>query len=303
MSAILVSGLINLEVTLQVDGFPIHYAPVRYPFFGVDSTVSGVGYNVAKALTKLGDRVRLLSIIGGDAAGALVRASLRLDAIAGDFVIEQIEQTPHSVIIYDQQGRRQIHVDLKDVQEQVYPETLVDRALDECAVAVLCNINTSRSMLARARERGLLIATDVHAISDLDDAYNQDFMRYADVLFMSDELLPCPPEEWARAVLARYSPEVLVIGLGARGALLGFRSDGVLERFPAVRTREVVSTIGAGDALFSAFVHLYCRSKDAYKAIRKAVVFASYKIGEAGAAEGFLEADALDYLCKELKAL
>ncbi|MBN1285764.1 MAG: hypothetical protein JXB47_10225 [Anaerolineae bacterium] len=34
---ILVSGLINFEITARVDGFPIPYTPVRYPFFGVNS--------------------------------------------------------------------------------------------------------------------------------------------------------------------------------------------------------------------------------------------------------------------------
>ena len=294
MSAILVSGLVNLETTLQVAGFPVTYTPVRYPFFGVDSGVSGVGYNVAKALTTLGDEVRLLSIIGRNEVGLLVRESLKAAGIAEDFLVDQMERTPHSVILYDRTGRRQINVDLKDVQEQVYPEALAGKALDECSVAVLCNVSFSRPLLARAREGNKLIATDVHAISDLDDAYNRDFMAHADVLFMSDELLPCSPEEWARAALARYGPDVLVIGMGAEGALLAVKSDRTLKRVKAVRIREVVSTVGAGDALFSAFVHLYSRSGDAREAIEKAAVFASYKIGESGAAEGFLDADALD---------
>ncbi len=53
MSPILVSGLINIETTVRVDRFPIPYFPVRYPFFGVRSTVSGVGLNVSKALKNL----------------------------------------------------------------------------------------------------------------------------------------------------------------------------------------------------------------------------------------------------------
>lgn len=303
VSEILVSGLINLEVTLRVEGFPIDYTPVRYPFFGVNSTVSGVGYNVAKALTTLGDAVDLLSIVGRDAPATLVRESLRADGIPQDFVIEQMDHTPHSVILYDQGGRRQINVDLKNVQEQVYPEGFAETALDRCSAAVLCNVNFSRPLLAKAKERGRLVATDVHAISDLDDAYNQDFMRYADVLFMSDELLPWPPEAWAEAVLDRYSPEVLVIGLGNRGVLLAVNDERPAEHVSAVQTREIVSTIGAGDALFSAFVHCYVQSRDAYEAIRKAVVFASYKIGEAGAADGFLASDALDDLYRELEAV
>ncbi|MCD4687435.1 MAG: carbohydrate kinase family protein, partial [Anaerolineae bacterium] len=76
MSTILVSGLINIETTVQVDGFPIAYTPVRYPFFGVNATVSGVGYNVAKALTTLGDTVRFASMVGKDMGGTVTRAQL-----------------------------------------------------------------------------------------------------------------------------------------------------------------------------------------------------------------------------------
>jgi ribokinase len=43
---ILVSGLINLETTLRVEQFPLAYEPVRFPFFGVQTAVAGVGYNL-----------------------------------------------------------------------------------------------------------------------------------------------------------------------------------------------------------------------------------------------------------------
>ena len=301
MSDILVSGLINIEVTLQVDAFPISYTPVRYPFFGVDSTVSGVGYNVAMALTALGDAVHLLSMVGQDLAADLVRRALDRDGIPGDFIVNRIRHTPHSVILYDGDGRRQVNVDLKDVQEQMYPESLFDRALERCSLAALCNINFSRPFLRPARERGKLVATDVHAISDLEDAYNRDFMESADVLFMSDELLPCSPEEWVAAVLGRYGPQVVVIGLGAQGVLLAVKRDGFVGRVPAVHTRQVVNTIGAGDALFSAFIHFYGRSQDPYGALRKAIVFASYKIGERGAAEGFLDEHGLNDLIEGVR--
>jgi ribokinase len=39
-------------------------------------------------------------------------------------------------------------------------------------------------------QRGKLIASDVHAISDLNDPYSRDFMSYAHILFMSHENLP-----------------------------------------------------------------------------------------------------------------
>jgi len=294
MSRILVSGLINVETTLKVDSFPLAYEPVRYPFWGVNSTVSGVGYNVAKALATLGDDVRFLSLVGRDLWGQGVIQTLAEAHIPADDVLPQLAQTAQSVILYEPSGRRQIHVDLKDVQEQVYPPERFDAALAGCDLAVLCNVNFSRPFLARAQQAGVPIATDVHTIHALEDPYNSDFMAAAHVLFMSNEKLPCPPEEWARRVQGRYGTAVLVIGLGADGALLAVQADGFTERITAVTTRPVVNTIGAGDALFSAFVHSYSQSGDPYAAIRRAVVFASYKIGETGAAQGFLTAVELE---------
>jgi acarbose 7IV-phosphotransferase len=300
MNPILVSGLINIETTLQVEGFPIPYNPVRYPFFGVSSTVSGVGFNVASALHRLGDSVRLLSLTGRDLAGEQALTAITAESLSADGVIRSLEKTPQSVILSEPSGRRQINVDLKDIQERGYPLEIFEKQLQECSLAVLCNINFSRPFLEIVRHSGKLIATDVHAISDVEDGYNRDFMEAADILFMSDELLPCSPEEWARQVMDRYPPEVAVLGLGSQGALISIRSKGITQQLPAVYTRPIASTIGAGDALFSAFIHFYLKTGDPLESLKLAMVFASYKIGEYGAAEGFLDEDSLVSLYSEM---
>ncbi len=297
---ILVAGLTNIETTLQVEGFPIHYAPVRYPFFGVNSSVSGVGYNVAKALKTLGNDVHFISMTGKDAAWVLVREALAVDGIDDTYVLNALDSTPQSVILYDRQGNRQINVDLKDIQERIYPQVLLEKALEDCSLAVICNINFARSFLESAMRMGKLIATDVHSISNIEDDYNRDYMAAADILFMSHEHLPCSPEDWARWLVNRYGTEIVVVGLGSEGALLSVKSHHYVGRVPAVYTRPVVNSIGAGDALFSAFVHVYNQTRNPYEAIKKAAVFASYKVGAAGAAEGFLSASELDAMCEQV---
>jgi len=299
MTKFLVSGLINLETTLRVEAFPIPYDPVRYPFHGVASTVSGVGYNISKALSTLGEPVTLLSLIGDDPPGWLARQALAQDGIPDVGVLVCLSATAQSVILYEPGGRRQIHVDLKDIQEQVYPPEGYQAALADCNLAILANINFSRPMLAVAQQAGVRVATDVHTISDLEDPYNRDFMAAADILFMSDEKLPCSPEDWSRRALERYPAEIVVIGLGAQGALLAVRRDGFIGRVPAYFIRPVVNTIGAGDALFACFLHEFAMHGDPYRALSCAQIFAAYKIGVAGAAQGFLDAPALQALCDQ----
>ena len=288
MAKILVAGLINVETTLQIDGFPIEYFPVRYPFFGVRSTISGVGFNIAKALTTLGDQVSFLSVVGSDIHRIQVYQSLSDAGIDSQYIVEGSEYTPQSIILYDPNGRRQIHVDLKDYQNIQYPQEKFDQALSQSSLAVLCNINFSRRFLSRAKLSGIPIASDVHSISSLDDEYNKDYIAAADILFCSDESLPCPPDVWTEQVFRRYGANIVVIGLGAKGAYLAVRNQCIREHIKSIYTRPVINTIGAGDALFSCFLHYYLTTKDAVLALNKAMVFASYKIGERGAADGFL---------------
>lgn len=288
MTRFAVSGLVNIETTLKVSGFPIEYHPGLYPFFGVRSTVAGVGYNISKALTTLGSEVDFMGLTGSDAPGALVRQTLADERISPDHLLAQLDQTPQSVILYDPAGKRMIFTDLKDVQEQRYPGRHAEALIAACDIAVLCNVNYSRPLLRTAKEFQKPIATDVHAVSSLDDPYNREFMDAAEILFMSDELLPEPPESWIRRVGETFGNEVVVIGLGEKGALRYRRSDESVCHIEAVQSRTVVNTIGAGDALFSTFLHFYAQSRDADSALERAVVFAGYKVGATGAAEGFL---------------
>lgn len=294
--AILISGLINIETSLRITGFPLEYYPVTYPFFGVSSAVAGVGYNIAKALTTLGDRIRLLSIIGKDDAAQLIKLKLVEENIPWKYVIAKTDQTAQSVIIYDGTGRRQVHTDLKNIQDLSFSQELFAQGLVDSGICILCNINFSRPLLQPAKNAGKLIATDVHTISDVEDEYNKDFMKAADILFLSDEKLPGTPEQFIRAIWDHYPAEIVVVGLGGNGAMLGIRKDHAIERIPAVHIRPVRNTIGAGDALFSSFMHSYNLGASPLDALRKAVVFASYKIGVASASDGFLSGAELDKL-------
>lgn len=291
---LLIAGHINLETTLRVDAFPITYEPVRYPFFGVNTNVAGVGYNLAAALTTLGNTVDLLALVGADTTGDLVFSALDRQNIRSEYVLRAIQQTAQSVILYDADGQRAIYTDLKDIQDQAYPLDMAETALATADLAVICNINFSRPLLAHATAHKIPIATDVHAISDIKDDYNREYMAAAHILFQSHERLPVPPADWIRQIWEVYQTPIVVIGLGSAGALLGIHAEGTITQVPAVQTRPVVNTVGAGDSLFAAFLHTYAHTQDPHLALRKAVVFASYKIGVAGAAAGFLDAAGLD---------
>lgn len=302
MRRILVAGNINIETGVRIDAFPLPYRTTTFVPFGIGSRPSAVGYNIARALHTLGDQVALLSIIGRDPAAALIRASLAADGIDDRSVLGLIDHTPQSVILYDAHGQRHALVDLKNVLEQPYPADRFVDAARGCAALILSNIAYCRALLPVAHTLELPIATDVHTLTDLDDPYNLPFLRAASVLFMSGERLPEPPEAWARRVLDRFGAQIVVIGLGERGALLARRAEDSIVHVPAVTTRPVVSTGGAGDALLAAFMHSYIAGADAEIALRKATLFSSYKIGAAASSAGFLDQATLDQMFAEHRA-
>ena len=71
MRKVLVSGLINIESSIDVHHFPIDYSPIEYAFNGLKSCVSGVGYHVSLAFKKLGDKVSIYTFVGNNLFGEL----------------------------------------------------------------------------------------------------------------------------------------------------------------------------------------------------------------------------------------
>lgn len=298
MSKILVSGLVNTETTVKIKEFPISYFPIDYPFFGVNTGVAGVAYNLSKALKSLGDQVRLISMIGSDFGGEYVRKEIEAIGIDAANMQQQLRQTPNSVILYDGEGKRQIYCDLKDIQDMSFD--FHREMYQDCDVIAACNTNFNRSLLNKARADGKLIATDVHVLSDIEDAYNRDFMEYADILFLSDEAIRMDAKEFLMEIEKRYENEIIVLGQGSQGALMYVKKEGKFYDFPVIKTGKVINTVGAGDALFSGFIHYYVKGVPAEEALKKAEIFASYKIGFDGAANGFADEQKIEELAAEI---
>lgn len=301
MSNIIIAGLINIETTLKVKGFPIEYFPIDYPFYGINSAVSGVAVNIPKALNMLGDQVKVVSMIGKDEEGERVKNVFEKEGWIQEFLKEELTDTPQSIVLYDPSGKREIYCDLKNIQDKTFDEELLIKALNNCNVAIVCNSNFARPLLKIAKEKNILIASDMHVLSDIQDNYNKEFMEHADILFLSDEKLPSAPKDFITDLKNTYSSKIIVIGQGDKGAMMYVRDENMLYNIDAVHTRKIVNTVGAGDALFSAFIHYFVKGEQPVEALKRAEIFASYKIGDDGAAKGFIDENKIEEFYSELK--
>ena len=286
MSKILISGLVNTETVTRVRKFPIEYYPVDYPFFGISTAVSGVAYNIALAMKTLGDDVRLLSMTGSDFPADYIKRELEKASISAEGLKEKLKETPNSVVLYDETGRRQIYCDLKDIQETSYGFS--GEQVADADIVVSCNINFNRELLRLAKNMGKLIATDVHVLRDIHDDYNREFMEPADILFLSDEGIEGDPYGFIDALEETYHTPIIVLGRGSKGALMYVKDTNWFHEMPPSHVGEVVNTIGAGDALFSSFLHYYAKGYNPVDCLKRAQIFASAKIRVSGASRGFV---------------
>jgi len=294
VNPVLISGEITVETTLSVENFPIPYHSVQYPFFQMNSSVAGVGVNQGAAYRVLERNTKLLGMIGQDLRGQMVLSGLAELGADPRFITQNLTQTTQSLILYDPTGKRMIWNDLKNIQETPYPQDLFLEAVKDCDAAVLCNMNFNRPLLKLARDRGVLVVTDVHVLSDPVDSYNQDFMAAADILFVSNEHFPGREKEFAGELIKKHGFRLLVIGMGDQGALVWDRSRELWHHSLAPQLRPVVNTVGAGDSLSACFVDGWLSGYSPEKALDRACHFASWKVGARGAAEGFLSRSELE---------
>jgi sugar/nucleoside kinase (ribokinase family) len=206
---VLVCGTLNLETTFPIAGFPLNYEAICYRPFEIRSQPSGVGFDIARALSTLGNRVRLVSMVGSDFLGTVLRQSLAKFGVSDEFILPILDQTPQSIVIFDGAGRRMVNT----------------------------------------------------------EEYDADFLSAADGVFVSHEKLPVEPKDFVSSIWERSVARIAVVGMGAAGALLGVRGREACQ-VRAVQVRPVVNTVGAGDALFSCFLHFYLDGDDPILAFR-----------------------------------
>jgi ribokinase len=295
---IYVSGMLNFEADLKVGNFPLHYYPIDYPFFDIDTSIGGSGYNISMALRNFNNDVTISGFVGKDRIGKLIIEDLKNKGFSTHHVHTDINDTPTNIVLFDNFGRRQVHCDLKNAQDLRLDWKKEKAAISKADLLVLTNINFNRPLLAEAKKLGKKIATDVQIITDVEDAFNKDFMEAADILFLTNDGLSCNYEDFLVEIYNRYHNEIIVLGEGTKGAMILDAKKRIIYHIDAVYTRPRLNTFGSGDALFSAFVNYYLKGWDSLKCLKYATAFASWKIGERGSSKGFLKNASLMRLVK-----
>ncbi len=293
MAKFAVAGIVQVETIVRVEDIPVRYSPVTNMPDTVFTYVGGDAYNERVALKALGDEVEFFSMVGKqDLRGILWDEDFMGD---GDFVLPVLESTPTAVILYDKKRQQQIFEDIKDMRDAEFNLSLFKEKIKDADAVVLANANFCRPLAAAAKEARKLLAVNFRGFTEEKMQYNEDFFELADIIYVSDDNIVGSADEFVRKLADNYSAKIIILGQGAAGLTIFSREDELLAHYKPVKTNEIVNTSGAGNSLFSCFLHCYVSTGDAVHAVKKALLFASYKIGFMGTSVGFLKEEELEH--------
>jgi len=256
--------------------------------------VGQAGGYTARGFAQLGKKTAFIGYVGDDPNGRFVREELSKDGVDNSAIFIDPAGTARGINFMYKDGRRKNFYDGKG-HMTLQPDLNVCRQVFSRARLAHFNIpNWARYLLPAAKEQGLTISCDIQDIVNPDDPYRQDFVRYADILFFSATNHPEPT-----ALIARFLTDnparIIVVGMGARGCILGIATG--LRLFDAVSLPDpVVDTNGAGDALAVGFLSSYIF--DGYsldQSIRRGQIAARYTCTKKATSSDLITKDKLEY--------
>lgn len=250
----------------------------------------GSGANIAVGLAKLGRAVSFLGKVGDDESGKWLLKNLGDAGVDTQAMLTVTGGKSASCFIaLDAHGNRVIFALggsalIESVDELDLSRVTGSRAL--CIGDAFVPVAAAAAEAARRSETavffvpgGLMVTNGLEELGPV--------LQNTSVLVVSRNEAntlagDCPPNEAAQ-LLGEIGPEVVIVTLGADGAILA--SDDGIETIPAFDA-DVVDTTGAGDAFAAGLMHAFLDGRSWREAVETGCAMAAIKIGHVGAAGG-----------------
>ncbi len=259
---------------------------------GIRLDAGGKGINASKVIRQLGGRSVAMGFLGGG-AGAFIERALTEMGISIDFVPIPGETRTNLKLV---DPHNKTYTDLNEPGPEISADmlqTLETRLLSKarCGDIVLLagSVPAGVDDHIYASWAGQLKRAGVHVAADLDgERLRRVIAEKPWLIKPNDEelrqLMALPDIEIptlanAARTLCRSGVEVVVVSLGARGALFADKTAVLLARGPAVA---VSSTVGAGDTVTAAMLFARESAMSLPQSARLAVGAATAKVTQQG---------------------
>jgi sugar/nucleoside kinase (ribokinase family) len=242
---VVVVGPASWNTIVQVPRLP---AADAQTVFAQDSwtTLGGTSAGKALHLADLGVPVTLNTVVGADAERERIRAALSHPRIR--LVAEPVDgRSERHLNLMAGGDRLSVYLSLAPTPAGELPAA-TRTAIERARHVVLDLSLRTRAAIGPAAASAATVWTDLHNY-DGESSFHQPFLDAADVVFLSDDVLPDPRALMTRMLAA--GKRLVVCTLGARGAL-ALDGDGWHRADAAPAT--VVDTNGAGDAFLTGFL-------------------------------------------------
>ena len=296
MSKFMVAGFVQMETIVKVDGFPLSYKQFESIPDIINTSIGGAGVNEAMALKWLGNDVDFMSMVSRHMSKEQIESYLKINEVdvSPEYVLPLLDGMPTSVILYSK-GKKQTFEDVKDIRHVDYDAKLLESHIQDKDMVLISNCNFCRPIIALAKKYNKPLALNVRSMRAEKIVNKEDFLKAADILYISDDDIEEDPYDCIKSCKEKYDPEIVIMGVGEDGVIIYTREDNSFIDYKPVQTNEIVNTIGAGNALFSSFLHYYVKTKNPREAIKNALLFASYKIGFVGTSNGFMTEEQIQH--------
>lgn len=243
---ILVSGPVSWNQLVSVDELP---APRAHTLFAKGSyeTLGGTSAGKALNLSALGCDVVLHTLVGQDAVGERILATLAGGGLS--FVAEDADGTSERHLNLMTPAGERVSIYLSTPTPREDRAAAVELAVG-ADIAVLDLSASSLALIGPVKDAGIEIWTDIHDY-DGENPFHQPFIDAASVLFMNADGLGDPLEFMRGRIVS--GARLVVCTLGAEGAI-AVDEGLVVHRVPAVPVERIVDTNGAGDAFFAGYL-------------------------------------------------
>ena len=295
---VVVVGNVGIDTNVYVPGRDIDFTVESNFTKNLDCLGQAGGYS-SRGYAQLGRKTAFIGYVGDDYQGRFIRREFARDGIDTTALFIDPAGTSRSINFMYQDGRRKNFYDGKGHMDLQPDLDLCRTVLAGSRLAHFSIPNWARHLLPITRELGLTIACDIQDVIAIDDAYRQDFVEQADILFFS-AVNQADPAPLIEAFLALNPAQIVISGMGARGCALGTRKG--IEYFPPVEIKApVVDTNGAGDGLAAGFLTSYVLvGYSLHDSIQRGQIAARHTCTQRASSSSLITAAQLDHYFRTL---
>ncbi|MGD9000765.1 MAG: PfkB family carbohydrate kinase [Granulosicoccaceae bacterium] len=282
MARVLATGVATIDLVQVVDRYPREDEECRardqYLWRGGNATNSLV------VLSQFGHDCQWLGTLADDALSAVIRRDLdryRIDYTACP--VHPAAVTPTSHITLNQHNGSRTILHYRDLPELSLAQTDIELAQIDWLHVEGRNVEVTRRMLQRVRERypALRISLEIEKPRDAIES----LLPYVDHVLFSRAWARAKGYDSAGDVLAAYAPSqasrIHVCAWGELGAWAR-HADGRVVHSPAWAPPRVLDTRAAGDVFNAAWIHACLAGEEIAPALQFACGLAGMKCGQLG---------------------